>query len=113
MTEADDGEDHTEYEGWCLPSSEIDDGHPNDEADQEESEDREPPPTTRKPTLRDRIRDRLGVTSHQWYVIEATLIALPYPFFVATYVFFPVNETLFLGVTLAYSLAAMYVGFIA
>lgn len=63
--------------------------------------------------FRDRIRDRLGATPQQWYVIETFLLVLPYPLFVLVYFSFDVNETLFLPVTLAYSLVAMYFGLLS
>lgn len=102
----------TEYEGLSLPGSDSADEADGSEAASDEG-DWGPPPTMRDPLLRDRLRDRLGVTPRQWYVIEALLIALPYPFFVALYLFYPVDEALFLVVTLAYSLVATYVGFIS
>lgn len=77
-------------------------------------DDEEPtPPEVREPLLRDRIRERLGVSPRAWYVIETVLLVAPYPFFVYVYLTFAVNETLFLVVTLAYSLVAMYVGFLS
>lgn len=81
------------------PESELDDWHA--------------PPQLREPLLRDRIRDRLGVTPKQWYVIETFLLVLPYAFFIAIYLSFNVNETLFLAVTLVYSLVAAYIGFLS
>lgn len=113
MIEEDDSEKRTGYEGWKLPGGETTDGSDGSEMGSESEEDWGPPPTMRDPILRDRIRDRLGLTPRQWYVLEAFLIALPYPFFVAGYMLFPVNETLFLVVTLVYSLVAMYVGFMS
>lgn len=71
------------------------------------------PAELRKPLLRDRIRDGLGLSPQQWYVIETFLLVAPYPLFVFVYVTFPVNETLFVVVTLLYSLAAIYVGFLS
>lgn len=75
--------------------------------------DLEPPPELREPLFRDRIRDRLGVSPQQWYVVETLLLVAPYPLFVLVYFTVPVEETLFLLVTLVYSLIAMYVGFLS
>lgn len=76
-------------------------------------DDWEAPPKHREPLLRDRIRERLGLSPRQWYVVETFLLVLPYPVFVLVYVTFDPNEALFLGVTLLYSLVAMYVGFVS
>ncbi|WP_227380287.1 hypothetical protein [Haladaptatus halobius] len=113
-----DNRNETKYQGWSLPESLIkendSDGNINDQTEFNGNDnDLGPPPTMREPLLRDRIRERLGVTPRQWYIIETLLIALPYPFFIAVYVSLSVNETLFLGITLVYSLFAMYVGFIS
>lgn len=103
-----DGEGEDEYADWGPPSRAGGDDAPGPEAGGGEG-----PPTVRAPLLRDRVRDRLGVTPRQWYVVESLLLAAPYPVFVAAYLWFDVNETLFLLVTLAYSLVATYVGFLS
>ncbi|ODR80252.1 hypothetical protein BG842_06255 [Haladaptatus sp. W1] len=113
----DGGEErHTEYEGWTLLGSDDTKNHSEEIGDSqtvsEGKNDWGPPPTMRKSLLRDQIRERLGVSHRQWYTIEAVLIALPYLLFVTVYLLFPVNETAFIVVTLAYSLVAMYVGFV-
>ena len=85
----------------------------NGTADRDDDDEIPVPPEVREPLLRDRARERLGVSLRQWYVIESFLLVLPYPFFVLVYLTVDVNETLFLLVTGAYSLAAMYVGFLS
>lgn len=111
MTDSDDGRE--EYAGWSLPGE--DEGGEVDETDGEAEEDevRPPPPSMREPLFRDRIRDRLGLTEVQWFVLETFLLVAPYPLFVLYYVSVGVDETLFLVVTLAYSLVAMYVGLLS
>lgn len=121
MSGDDPDEREEEYAGWELPgqSTEGDDSGPAGDmpkaGDTPDAEDDRvgPPPELRDALYRDRIRDRLGVSPQQWYVIETILLVLPYPLFVLVYVTFPVNETLFLVVTLAYSLFAMYVGLLS
>lgn len=101
--------DRDEYADWEPPrgSGETVDGDDPTDAD-------EPTPAAlREPLARDRIRDRLGVTPQQWYVIETFLLVAPYPVFVLVYVTLDVNETAFLAVTLVYSLAATYVGLLS
>lgn len=71
------------------------------------------PPEIRGRLLRDRLRERLGVTPRQWYVIESLLLALPYVVFVYVLFAYEVDETLFLLITLLYSLVAMYIGFLS
>jgi hypothetical protein len=109
-----------EYDDWGPPvdpdetdDDSVDDsdvGAPMGEADET---DLGPPSEMRDPLLRDRIRDRLGVTPQQWYVIESVLLVLPYLVFLAVYFTTNVDQTLFLTVALAYSLVAMYVGFLS
>ncbi|MFB6201767.1 MAG: hypothetical protein ABEI98_07130 [Halorhabdus sp.] len=109
--------EEAEYADWELPGQrdpgqdDEDGGVPDDEPD--EAERTGPPPEWRGELLRDRIRERLSVSPQQWYVIETFLLVLPYPLFVLVYLSVPVNETLFLLVTLAYSLVAIYVGFLS
>ncbi|MEF8801292.1 MAG: hypothetical protein V5A38_01115 [Halolamina sp.] len=105
MTDPDDGRE--EYADVSLPGA--------DELDEVDEDDEEwdPPPTMREPLFRDRIRDRLGLTEVQWFVLETFLLVAPYPVFVVVYLRFSVNETLFLIVTLVYSLVAMYVGLLS
>lgn len=91
------------YADWTLPGQ---DSAAN-------ADDLGPPTAYREPLLRDRIRDRLGVTPQQWYVVESLLLVVPYPLFIYAYLELGVGETLFLAVTLAYSLVAMYVGFLS
>lgn len=120
----DEDEREEEYAGWELPGQsgseegELGESAPGEHGpeagdDAEEDGPFGPPPLMREPLLRDRLRDRLGVTPKQWYVIETFLLVLPYPLFVLLYFAFPVDETLFLVVTLAYSLVAMYVGLLS
>lgn len=124
MTGDESEEPEAEYAGWELPGQssaeegekppiDTEDGVAADTSDPDEDEPFGPPPKMRDQILRDRIRDRLGVTPHQWFVMETFLLVLPYPLFVLVYVTFPVDETLFLVVTLAYSLVAMYVGLLS
>lgn len=111
MTDPDDGRE--EYADWSLPGADDrDDANDSDEAD-DSDEEWDPPPAMREPLFRDRIRDRLGLTETQWFVLETFLLVAPYPLFVLVYVSFDVDETLFLVVTLAYSLVAMYVGLLS
>lgn len=108
-----------EYADWEPPvGPEKETDASEAESDTAETEgadesDLEPPPELREPLFRDRIRDRLGVSPQQWYVIETLLLLAPYPLFVLVYFTLPVEETLFLLVTLVYSLIAMYVGFLS
>lgn len=106
-----------EYAGWELPgqSSEDEDGPGGEAAGPSHAEEEPvgPPPKMRDQILRDRIRDRLGVTPRQWYVVETVLLVLPYPLFVFVYLNFDVAETPFLLVTLGYSLVAMYFGLLS
>ncbi|AEN06939.1 hypothetical protein Halar_3332 [halophilic archaeon DL31] len=108
-----------EYAGWERPgqSSGADSKKRQTDGEEgvitDEDEPFGPPPKMGDQIFRDRIRDRLGVTPQQWYVIETFLLVLPYLLFVFVYVTFPVNETLFLVVTLAYSVVAMYVGLLS
>lgn len=106
MTDGREGE-REEYGDWSRPGADDD---PESDTDDEEWG---PPAEMREPLLRDRFRDRLGLTPRQWYVLESVLLALPYVVFIAVYQLFPVNETLFLALTLAYSLVAIYVGFLS
>jgi len=115
MSGEESDEREAEYAGWELPGhgdeqspSDGEDGGTVTDAD--EKEPFGPPPMIQDQPVRDRIRDRLGVTPQQWYVLETLLLVLPYPLFVLVYITFPVNETLFLAVTLAYSPVAAYVG---
>lgn len=106
-----DGEDRDEYADWSLPGQPAS-GH--DESADSTGDDVPPvPPEVREPLLRDRFRERLGVTQRQWFVIESVLLVLPYPLFILAYLALDTNETLFLALTLAYSLFAMYVGFLS
>lgn len=108
------GERAGEYEGWERPGASAgatDASDPDRESDPDEGWG--PPPTMREPLFRDRLRERLGVTPRQWYLVETLLLVAPYPLFVAVYLAFPVNDTLFVLVTLAYSLFATYVGFLS
>ncbi|MFB6221086.1 MAG: hypothetical protein ABEH90_06570 [Halolamina sp.] len=106
-------EQENEYADWEPPGQPADDEAAESEAAAEADEDWGPPPEMREPLLRDRVRDRLGVTPRQWYLVETLLLVLPYPFFVLVYVTFDVDETVFLTITLAYSLVATYVGFLS
>lgn len=116
----DDPTRRDEYADWTLPGQSDEGGDTAVSAedgrsgDADTADEMRPPPTEfRKPLLRDRIRDRLGVTPRQWYVIETFLLVLPYPVFVFVYFAFDVDELLFLAVTLVYSLVATYVGFLS
>lgn len=106
MTDGREGEPE-EYDDWSRPRADADSA--SDDDDKEWG----PPAEMRDPLLRDRFRDRLGLTPQQWYVLESVLLVAPYPLFVLAYLLLDVNETAFLVVTLAYSLAAMYVGFLS
>lgn len=106
MTDGRESE-HEEYGDWNRP------GAHDEPARDTDDEEWGPPAEMREPLLRDRFRDRLGLTPRQWYVLESVLLALPYVVFVAVYRLFSVDETLFLALTLAYSLAAIYVGFLS
>ncbi|RAW46343.1 hypothetical protein DQW50_04440 [Halorubrum sp. 48-1-W] len=116
-----DDPDREEYAGWGPPQG---GGNADNETNSagrdpsvtEGSSDEtglRPPTELRGPLLRDRLRDRLGVTPRQWYVIETLLLVSPYPVFVFVYVTVDVNETVFLTVTLLYSLVATYVGILS
>lgn len=106
MTDDQEGEQE-EYGDWDRPGANSESAR--DTSDEEWG----PPAEMRDPLLRDRFRDRLGLTARQWYVLESVLLALPYVLFVAVYRLFSVDVTLFLVLTLAYSLFAMYVGFLS
>ena len=101
--------DRDEYADWEPPrgSDEAVNGDAPTDADELT------PAALREPLARDRLRDRLGVTPRQWYVIETFLLVAPYPVFVLVYVTLEVNEMAFLAVTLVYSLAATYVGLLS
>lgn len=107
-------QEREEYADWTPPGQSATgseaEGAP---AETETDDDWGPPPEIREPLLRDRFREALGVTARQWFVIETLLLVAPYPVFVAVYFAFDVDQTLFLLVTLAYSLVAMYVGFLS
>lgn len=105
MTDPDDGRE--EYADWSLPGADERDG------EDEDDEEWDPPSAMREPLFRDRFREGLGLTEMQWFVLETFLLVAPYPLFVLVYFSFDVNETLFLVVTLAYSLVAMYVGLLS
>jgi len=106
VTDPDDGRE--EYTDWSLPGAEG-----TEESEDEGEERRDPPPALREPLFRDRVRDRLGLTPRQWFVLETFLLAAPYPLFVLVYVTYDVDQTLFIAVTLIYSLIAMYVGLLS
>lgn len=114
-----DSETREEYADWSLPGQparghgDEPAGSTDDEAADRTDDDPPVPPEVREPLLRDRFRERLGVTQRQWFVVESVLLVAPYPLFVLAYLVLDVNETAFLVVTLAYSLAAMYVGFLS
>lgn len=57
--------------------------------------------------LRERLRLRTGLSVRQWTWALTVLISLPYPLFVYVFVTYPVNETLFLGITFVYSVVAI------
>jgi hypothetical protein len=103
--------DREEYAGWTRPGA---DGAPagSDEQPPEDRDDEDwvEPSTVREPLLRDRLRERFGVSPRRWYVIESFLLAAPYVVFVALYIAFDLPEVPFLVVTLLYSLVAIYVG---
>lgn len=117
MSRDESDERQGEYADWELPgqSSEDEDGPAGDAAASPHTEEEPagPPLKMRDQILRDRIRDRLGVTPQQWYVVETLLLVLPYPLFVLVYLSFDVAETPFLLVTLGYSLVAMYFGLLS
>lgn len=99
------------YANVTLPGQNpTDEGEPGSSTEADEVP---VPPQVRKPLLRDRVRERLGLGYRQWYVVESVLLVLPYPIFVLIYFTFDVNETLFLVFTGLYSLVAMYVGFLS
>ena len=106
-----DARDREEYAGWTRPGADA----PPTGSDEEPPEDRDDedwvePSTVREPLLRDRLRERFGVSPRRWYVIESFLLAAPYVVFVALYLTFDIPEIPFLVVTLLYSLFAIYVG---
>lgn len=113
-----DDPDRDEYADWEPPQrgrNAVDGDEPAGEGssvDGDPSDDTElrAPTELPDPLPRDRIRDRLDVTPHQWYVIETLLLVSPYPVFVLLYFTVDVNENAFLTVTLLYSLVATYVG---
>lgn len=108
--------DREEYADWSPPNQSAkatDEEVPEGEEEMSEGDDRRTPAEMREPLLRDRARDRLGVTPQQWYVIETFLLVVPYPIFVFVYFSFDVNEMAFLAVTLLYSLIAIYTGLLS
>lgn len=120
MSEGPDGaRDHPEeaeepWSGWTHPAE------TGDEPVADEPTEAPPgraawkaPPAERPPTRRERLRQRYGFTDRQWYVVETLLLVAPYPVFVLVYLTVGVDETLFIVVTLLYSLVAMYVGFLS
>jgi hypothetical protein len=58
--------------------------------------------------FRQRARERLGVSRRQWEYLVAVAIVVPYAVAIGAYVQFDVDEQVFLLVTGAYSLLAMY-----
>jgi hypothetical protein len=111
VSDRDEAREREEYAGWTRPGA---DGAPagSDEQPPEDRDDEDwvEPSTVREPLLRDRLRERFGVSPRRWYVIESFLLAAPYVVFVALYVAFDLPEIPFLIVTLLYSLVAIYVG---
>jgi hypothetical protein len=106
-----DAED--DWAGWSHPAEADDEPSGDDEEAPPGRAAWKAPPAERPPTLRERLRRRYGFTDRQWYVVETLLLVAPYPVFVLVYLTVPVDETLFLVVTLLYSIAAMYVGFLS
>lgn len=107
-----------EWSGWTHPAETGERSEPeNSNAEREASgpPERAPlkrPPSERSESIRERLRRQYGLTDRQWYVVETLLLVAPYPIFVLVYIFVPVDETIFLVITLLYSFVAMYVGFL-
>lgn len=59
-----------------------------------------------------RIRDWLGLAEDQWIVFVSLLLVLPYPVFIAAYLFLEFTGPYFLLTTLLYSLFAIAVSFL-
>lgn len=102
----DERDDREAYADWQPPGADDGTASPDDDVIQA-------PPKMRQPLFRDRIRDRLGLSPRQWFVLETFLIAAPYPVFVLVYFLFDVDQTPFMVVTLLYSLVAIYVGLLS
>lgn len=64
--------------------------------------------TSSTPPFRQRARQRLGLSQRQWEYAVAGAIVIPYVVAIAAYTNFGVSEQLFLLITGAYSLLAMY-----
>lgn len=73
----------------------------------ERAEDAEPDSTLDTASRRERVRRKLGLTPRQWMVLVSFALFLPYPAFVYVLFATSVDETLFLTVTIAYSLFAI------
>lgn len=58
--------------------------------------------------IRDRLRDRLGLSIQQWEILVSVVVFLPYPLFVALILTDMVQSLEFLLLTLVYSVFAMY-----
>ena len=117
MSEHDETREREEYADWNRPGAggaPEDDGPPAGRGGgpprDGDDEDWDAPSTIREPLLRDRLRERVGVSPRQWYAIESVLLAAPYLLFVLLYVTYDIPEIPFLVVTLVYSLVAIYVG---
>lgn len=59
--------------------------------------------------FRERVRCKIGLSNRQWQYFISGVILLPYVLFVLLYSAIP--EDLFLVLTLAYSLVAMYMSY--
>lgn len=60
------------------------------------------------PPLRQRVRERLGVSRRQWEYLVAGSIAVPYGLAIGLYIQFNLQEETFLLATSLYSFVAMY-----
>jgi len=57
------------------------------------------------------LRTKIGLTDRQWTWVVSLLMFLPYPVFVYFGVIYDINTTLFISLTLAFSLVLIIVSF--
>ena len=106
-------EEGGEWDGWTRPAAGPGSEDETSEGPDEVTDGYVPwkaPPSERSRTPREAVRARFDLTDREWYVVETVLLVAPYPLFVFAYLSFPIDETVFLVVTLLYSLFATYVG---
>lgn len=65
-------------------------------------------PVGDKLPIRERMRQRYGLSQRQWEYLVAAAIVVPYPLAITIYLLYNVSEPVFLIVTVAYSIVAMY-----